>query len=93
MSEQRIGTVTHYFGGLGVAVVQLDAGELTLGDTVRFLGHTTDFTETVDSMEVNHEKVARARAGEEVAVQVKARVRRHDKVLRVIQPGIGEIHP
>lgn len=84
MPEAReIGRVTHFFAKPSVAIVKLDAGGLAVGDTVRFLGHTTDFTERVDSMEVDHQKVERAETGAEVAVQVKARVRRHDKVLKV----------
>lgn len=85
MPEQHIGTVTHYFARPSVAVVKLHAGALTVGDTVRFLGHTTDFVETVESLEVNHQKIERATAGEEVAIQVKARVRRHDKVLKLAE--------
>ncbi|HWP38141.1 MAG TPA: EF-Tu/IF-2/RF-3 family GTPase [Gemmatimonadales bacterium] len=81
--EQQIGTVTHYFGGPGVAVVKIEAGELAVGDKVRFVGHTTDFTETVTSMEVEHQKVDRAKTGDEVAVKVLGRVRIHDKVMRV----------
>lgn len=83
MPEQEIGTVVHFFKGPSVAVVKLTAGELALGDQVRFLGHTSDFTETVTSMEVNHQKVQRAAAGDEVAIQVVTRARPHDKVLRV----------
>ena len=83
MPEQEIGSVTHFFGGPGVAVVQIATGEVALGDKLRFVGHTTDFTETVTSMEVDHKKVERAHTGDEVAVQVIGRVRRHDKVLKV----------
>jgi len=83
MPEQQIGSVVHYFGGPGVAVVKIETGELAVGDKIRFLGHTTDFTEAVTSMEVEHKKVERASAGEEIAVQVIGRVRRHDKVLKV----------
>jgi putative protease len=83
MAEEQIGTVTHYFGGPQVAVVKLEAGELALGDTLRFKGHTTDFTEQVTSMEVNHQKIERAKAGDEVAIKVSSRVRQHDKVFKV----------
>ncbi|MBI3983303.1 MAG: translation elongation factor-like protein [Gemmatimonadetes bacterium] len=83
MPEQQIGTVTHYFGGPSVAVVKIEAGELAVGDTVRFVGHTTDFAETVTSMEVEHGKIERAKVGDEVAVQVVGRVRRHDRVMKV----------
>lgn len=83
MTEQEIGSVTHYFDRPGVAVIKLTAGEIAVGDTVRFLGHTSDFTEQVTSMEVDHQTVSRASAGDEVAVKVIARARPHDKVLKV----------
>ncbi len=83
MPEQLVGTVTHYFKGPGVAVVRMTEGELAVGDQVRFRGHTTDFTETISSMEVNHEKVQQAKAGEEVAILVTARTRQHDQVFRI----------
>jgi hypothetical protein len=63
-------------------VVRL-AADLAVGDRIRFHGHTTDFTEQVTSMEVEHGKVERAAAGEEVAIQVADRTREHDKVLKV----------
>ena len=83
MPEQLIGTVVHYFKGPSVAIVRLTDGELALGDRVRFHGHTTEFTAQVGSMEVNHTKVERAKAGEEVAIQVTDRARQHDQVFKV----------
>ena len=83
MPEQVIGTVVHYFKGPSVAVVRVTEGELAVGDQVRFHGHTTDFSEQVTSMEVNHQKVDRARPGDEVAIQVTDRARQHDQVLKV----------
>ena len=83
MPEQLIGTVVHYFKGPSVAVVRLTDGELAVGDRVRFHGHTTGFTEQVTSMEVDHTKVERAKAGEEVAIQVTDRTRHHDQVFKV----------
>ena len=84
MPEQEIGVVTHYFAGPQVAVVKLVAGTMAIGDKVHFHGHTTEFTETVTSMEVDHKKVEQAQAGEEVAIQVIGRARQHDKVFKVI---------
>ena len=83
MPEQLIGTVVHYFKGPSVAVVRVTEGELAVGDQVRFHGHTTDFTEQIASMEVNHQKVERARPGEEVAIKVTDRTRQHDQVHKV----------
>ncbi len=83
MPEELVGTVVHYFKGPSVAVVRLTGGPLAIGDSVRFHGHTTDFTEQVGSMEVNHQKVERANPGDEVAIQVTDRTRPHDQVLKV----------
>lgn len=82
MPEQEIGVVTHYFDHPHVAVVQL-SGEVAVGDTLRFHGHTTEFSETLASMEVDHAPIERAGAGTEVAMKVEGRTRRHDKVYRV----------
>jgi translation initiation factor IF-2 len=83
MPEQLIGTVVHYFKGPSVAVVRVTEGELVVGDRVRFHGHTTEFTEQVTSMEVNHQKVQRAQTGDEVAIQIVDRARPHDQVFKV----------
>lgn len=82
MPETLIGKVTHYFGKIGVAVVKLTA-PLSLGDTVHFRGTSTDFTQTVDSMQIEHQPVREAQAGEEVAIKVGARVREGDEVYKV----------
>lgn len=83
MAEQLIGTVVHYFKGPSVAVVRVSEGVLAVGDQIRFHGHTTDFTESITSMELNHQKVPQAKAGDEVAIQVSDRARQHDQVLKV----------
>jgi putative protease len=83
MAEQLVGIVTHFFKGPSVAVVKVTEGHIAVGDQLHFVGHTTDFTETVQSMEVEHEKVGRAADGDEVAIQVIDRARQHDQVYRV----------
>ena len=87
MAEQLIGTVVHYFSGPGVAVVRLTDGDLASGDHVHVVGHTTDFVEQVTSMEVDHAKVERGNRGQEVAVKVVERARRHDRVFKVLDAG------
>ena len=85
MTEQLVGVVTHFFSGPGVAVVQLsDEGHIAVGDQLHFVGHTTDFTETVESMEVEHHKVEKAAAGDEIAIKVIDRARQHDQVFKVV---------
>jgi translation elongation factor EF-1alpha len=83
MPEQLVGTVTHFFKGPSVAIVRLSEGEVAVGDELHFHGHTSDFTEKVGSMEVDHVKVQRATVGQEVAIQVVQRARPGDRVLKV----------
>ncbi len=82
MDEELVGTVTHYYGKPHVAVIKLTA-EVSEGDTLRFRGHTTDFQQTVVSMELEHGHVDHAVPGTEVAIQVDERVRAHDQVFRL----------
>jgi translation elongation factor EF-1alpha len=79
MSEeiQPIGTVTHYFGKIGVAVVSLE-GNVALGDWVQFYGSSTDFVQQVESMQVNHQPIEAAGPGDEVAMLVNDKVRKGD---------------
>jgi transcription antitermination factor NusG len=82
MKEQQVGVVTHYFGGAGVAGVTL-SGKVSVGDTLRFHGHTTDFTQTLESMQIEHESVDKAKAKDEIGIKVGDRVRINDKVYKV----------
>jgi putative protease len=81
--EEPVGVVTHYYSHLSVAVVQLDTGSLQIGDTVRFLGHTTDFRQRVDSLEIEHEPVTEAGRRQAFGMKVKEHVREHDVVYKV----------
>jgi hypothetical protein len=76
---ERIGEVTHYFGKINVAVVELEK-ELKVGDKVHFLGRHTDFQQEVASMQVEHEAILAGEAGSEVALKTTQRVRRGDSV-------------
>ena len=80
----RIGKVTHYYSHLGVAVLELDE-PLRLGDTVLFLGHTTELLQEVTSLEVNHHKIQAALPGQEIAIKVMDAVRAGDFVYKVVE--------
>ena len=81
--EMEIGRVTHYFTKLGVAVVQIDKEHLDVGDTIHIKGHTTDLTQKVHSMQVEHLEVETAKAGEAIGLKVEEHVREHDQVYKV----------
>jgi len=82
MSGIRIGTVTHYFDRIGVAVLDL-TDNLKVGETVHFLGHSCDFAQKIDSMQIEHKSVTEAGPGQEVAVKVLQPVRQHTSVFRI----------
>jgi len=78
-----IGRVVHYFSNIGVAVVKLSTG-LSLGDEIRIVGgKNTDFNQEVESMEVDHKKIKKAKAKDEVGLKVKERVRDDYKVYKM----------
>lgn len=86
MTEQHepgapIGTVTHYFGHLSVAAINLTE-PLSVGERIRIKGHTTDLVETVRSMEIDHRPVEKAMPGDDVAINVSEHVREHDQLYR-----------
>jgi translation elongation factor EF-1alpha len=81
--ERPLGHVTHYYSYLGVSIIELTAGELNLGDIVHIKGKHTDFTQTVDSMQIEHKNISHAEKGKSVGIKVKEKVREHDQVFRV----------
>jgi len=79
---QLVGKITHYFGNIGVAVVEL-SDTLKVGDTIRIVGGETDFTQTIESMEIEHKKVEEAKAGDSIGLKVSQKVREGYKVYKL----------
>lgn len=82
MSEKEIGRVTNYFSKIGVAVIELTA-PLKLGDEIQIKGGTRDFQQKVESMQVEHEPIEDAAAGQEIAIKLDQKARVNDKVYKV----------
>jgi putative protease len=82
MAEKPVGKVTHYYTHLGVAVVELE-DELKIGDVIHIKGHTSDFTQTVDSMQIEHQPIEVAKPGQAIGLKVKEHAREHDIVYKV----------
>ncbi len=80
--EKEIGAITHYFSKVKVAAIALTA-PLAVGNTIRVKGHTTDLTQKVDSMQIEHQQIAEAKAGQGVGIVVTDHVRVGDKVFLV----------
>lgn len=79
---ERIGIVTHYYSHLSVAIVQLETGNLRVGDIIHIKGHTSDFSQPVESMEIDHVHVNEARPGQSFGLRVKEHAREHDAVYK-----------
>ncbi|MDP6349619.1 MAG: EF-Tu/IF-2/RF-3 family GTPase [Chloroflexota bacterium] len=82
MTEIAVGRVTHWFGKLGVAGIEL-TGTLSVGDTIHIKGHTTDTTLVVESMQNEHQAVETASAGDDVGIKLIERARVGDPVYRL----------
>lgn len=81
--EEEIGHITHYFPKIGVAVVEVTAGILKVGETVHIKGHTSDFTQTVESLQQEHLSVPEIKKGVSAGMKVKEHVREGDRVYKV----------
>jgi translation initiation factor IF-2 len=87
MMEEEIGHVTHYFPKIGVAVIEVTAGILKVGETIHVKGHTSDFTQVVESLQQEHQAVPEIKKGVSAGMKVKEHVREGDKVYRVKEAG------
>ena len=83
MAEQLVGKVTHYFGKAKVAGIEITDGELTVGDTIHIVGHTSDFAQKIESMEIDRAPIELAKVGDEIGIRVAEHAREHDDVYRV----------
>jgi len=84
VSLEEVGEVTHYFPHVEAAVIKLTKGVLSVGDKVIVKGHTTDFQEKIDSMQLDHVPITSATIGQEIGLKVKSKVREHDVVYKLV---------
>ena len=82
MPEKEVGKITHFFSKISVAVIELK-DTIKVGDELRFEGATTDFSQKVDSMQIEQDSIQEAKAGQEIGMKVKDRVREGDLVYKV----------
>jgi translation elongation factor EF-Tu-like GTPase len=83
-AEQRVGVVTHYYSHLSVATLRLEPGTaLRVGDVIHILGQTTDFTQRVESLEVDHKPVLEVGPNDDFGLKVSEHAREHDVVFKV----------
>lgn len=80
---EEIGAITHYFPHVKAAVMKVSKGSIKVGDTIYVKGHTTDFRQTIKSLQINHSPVEEAQKGQEIGIKVKSRVRIGDVIYKV----------
>jgi translation elongation factor EF-1alpha len=85
MSEKEVGVIVKFFAKPSVAAVQVKDGSIKKGDILRFKGHTTDFTQEVESIEIENQPVEEAVPGDLIGIKVQERVRENDIVYQIVE--------
>ena len=83
-SLEEVGVVTHYFPHVEAAVVKVTGGSLSVGDTIIIKGHTTEFKEKINSIQLEHASITKATTGQEIGLGVTSKVRDHDVVYKIV---------
>lgn len=81
--KKLIGKIAHYYGKIGVAVVDL-TDALTVGDEISIEGAATNLRQKVESMQIEHEDIQEAKAGQSIGLQVNDKVRENDAVYKIV---------
>jgi putative protease len=80
---EEVGEILHFFDHIGVGVVKATKGPISVGDKIHLKGHSTDFEQDVESMQIEHEEIKTIKKGEEAGMKMNERVREGDKVYKV----------
>lgn len=83
MQEKEIGKITHYYGHLNVGIVEL-SDTLKIGETIHVKGHSEDFNQAVDSIQIEHANVPEAKLGDTVGIKVAQKVHPGDRVFKIV---------
>ncbi|HDN86299.1 MAG: hypothetical protein DRP68_06955 [Candidatus Omnitrophota bacterium] len=84
MEEKEAGIVTHYFGKISVGIIQLK-DSLKIGDKIHIKGVHDDFTQIVESMQIEHSPVEEAKQGDLVGIKMAQKVHPNDRVYKIIE--------
>ena len=85
MPDEEVGRIVKFFAKPSVAAIEVTGGTIKPGDTLKFKGHTTDFTDEVGRIEIDNQSVDEAKAGDLVGIKVAERVRENDTVYKVVE--------
>lgn len=82
-NEELVGIITHYFPHVKAGVIKIKKGSISVGDSLHIKGHTTDFIQKTNSLQIDRKPIQSATKGKEIGLLVKSRVRHNDKVYRL----------
>lgn len=82
--EKEIGKVIHYYTNLKVAIIKLK-DSLSKGEEIHIQGHTSDFKQKIDSMQIEHKQIEKAKKGQTIGLKVKEHAREGDTVYKVVE--------
>ncbi len=85
MPEVKVGEVMKFFSKPSVAAIKITDGALQVGDRIKFRGHTTDFEDQIQSMQIENQSVQKAEVGAMIGIKVKDRVREKDVVYKITE--------
>lgn len=85
MPEEKVGKIVKFFTKPSVAAIEITDGTLSVGDRVKIKGHTTDFEDSIASMQEDNNPIEKATPGQMIGVKVKERVREHDIVYKITE--------
>lgn len=79
MADVKVGKITHYYDKIGVAVIEVSAS-IKVGDTIKISGHDKEFTQTISSMQIEHEQIDQAKKGQVIGLKIDQPVKENDEV-------------
>jgi putative protease len=82
--KKLIGKIAHFYNKISVAVVEL-TDKLSVGDEISIEGPSTNFTQTIDSMQIEHKNIKQAKKGDSIGMKVDQKVREGDEVYKLLQ--------
>ena len=83
MAEEKVGKIVKFFSKPSVAALEITDGNLAVGDKIKIKGHTTDFEDTITSMQEENQSIEMASPGQMIGIKVRERVREHDIVYKI----------
>lgn len=82
MADKPAGKITHYYDKIGVAVIEV-MSPLAVGDEIKVSGHENEFTQKIESLQIEHEQIQKAEKGKVVGMKVEKPVKENDLIFKV----------